>query len=182
MHSQVEVELFACGCALACLLHLELPLSARALISAAPTSLIHFLCLITLPVSTLVLLHSFSPSTHFSIILQDAMDGLIMLLKWLICVVWNKKNKKINCNKGEEVLRPSFADPQSIISDNIRQQPPFVLFFQMNQDWYIILARPFILFTSISSSNSNVSDFSGEDYSGQLRCSSGFMCVCVCAC
>lgn len=82
VHSQVEVEMFACGCALACILHLELPLSARALISAA---LIHFLCLIALPVFSLVLFHSFSPSTHFSTVLpvhpSHAIDGLIVFLK-----------------------------------------------------------------------------------------------------
>lgn len=85
VHSQVEVEMFACGCALACILHLELPLSARALISAAPSALIHFLCLITLPVFSLVLFHSFSPSTHFSTVLpvhpSHAIDGLIVFLK-----------------------------------------------------------------------------------------------------
>lgn len=77
--------MFACGCALACLLHLGLPLSARTLISAAPSALIHFLRLITLPVFSLVLFHSFSPSTHFSTVLpvhpSHAMDGLIVFLK-----------------------------------------------------------------------------------------------------
>lgn len=143
VHSQVEVEMFACGCALACILHLELPLSARALISAA---LIHFLCLITLPVFSLVLFHSFSPSTHFSTVLpvhpSHAIDGLIVFLKWLLCVVWKKEELR-NKWKMKSVLRPSCDDPRSIASGMIRRRRVGLIelhnfFFSNHHDRYIL--------------------------------------------
>lgn len=109
VHSQVEVEMFACGCALACLLHLELPLSAprtnirRSLYSDSFSAFHHSACLLSCPLSLLL---PFEPLLQRSACASEPCHGRINRVSEAthLCSLKKKtKNKRIKKLMEDEV-------------------------------------------------------------------------------